>query len=405
MQTDSTATPRLVFLDWARIGAFGLLVFYHVGMYYVTWDWHIKSAHASAAIEPLMRLLSPWRLDLLFLVSGAATSFMLARSGAVGALLATRAKRLLIPLVFGMLVIVPPQSYFEVVQKFGYTGDYVSFMGVYLAGSRDFCKDGHCLILPTWNHLWFLPYLFTYTLALWAIVRIRPDVLDHAAQRAAAWLRSARLLVFPILFLALTALLFARRFPVTHAWANDWFAHTQFFAMFLLGAVLARARHTFTAMYRVRWLALGIAVASWALLVLEVLPARNAAMPIALLRPILYSTQQWCAIVAVLGFARRHLTHDGPARRYLTDAVFPIYVLHQTFTILLARALAHAQVAPGAEATLLVLGTFALCFVSYECVRRVRWLRPLFGLKPISLPRLRGRAGVGAELATTRNES
>src|SRR5262245_29137693 len=98
MQTPSTASSRLVFLDWARICAFGLLVIYHVGMYYVSWDWHIKSPHVGTAVEPWMRLLSPWRLDLLFLVSGAATSFMLMRAGATGALLGTRAKRLLIPL-------------------------------------------------------------------------------------------------------------------------------------------------------------------------------------------------------------------------------------------------------------------------------------------------------------------
>ena len=35
-------------LDWVRVCAFGLLVLYHVGMYYVTWDWHVKSPHASA---------------------------------------------------------------------------------------------------------------------------------------------------------------------------------------------------------------------------------------------------------------------------------------------------------------------------------------------------------------------
>ena len=60
-------------LDWVRIGAFMLLIFYHVGMYYVTWDWHVKSPHASSTIEPLMMLTSPWRLSLLFLVSGVAT--------------------------------------------------------------------------------------------------------------------------------------------------------------------------------------------------------------------------------------------------------------------------------------------------------------------------------------------
>jgi hypothetical protein len=35
---------RRVDLDWVRIGAFGLLIFYHVGMLYVSWGFHIKSA-------------------------------------------------------------------------------------------------------------------------------------------------------------------------------------------------------------------------------------------------------------------------------------------------------------------------------------------------------------------------
>jgi hypothetical protein len=71
-------------LDWVRIIAFMLLILYHVGMYYVTWDWHVKSPHASHAIEPLMQLTSPWRLSLLFLVSGVATAYLLARQGNMG---------------------------------------------------------------------------------------------------------------------------------------------------------------------------------------------------------------------------------------------------------------------------------------------------------------------------------
>ena len=117
MNRTGSPSDRLVFLDWVRIIAFALLMFYHVGIYYVTWDFHIKSLHASTLLEPWMRLTSPWRMDLLFLVSGAATSFMLLRDGASGALLRLRARRLLIPLLFGMLVVVPPQSWLEVVQN------------------------------------------------------------------------------------------------------------------------------------------------------------------------------------------------------------------------------------------------------------------------------------------------
>ena len=140
--------PRLFFLDWLRIAAFALLIVYHVGMYYVSWDWHVKSPHAGSAIEPFMLLSSPWRLSLLFLVSGAATSMMLMR-GASTALLRSRAKRLLLPLVCGMLLVVPPQPYFEVVQKVGYAGSYLDFMQLYLSGYHGFCRGTDCLRLPT----------------------------------------------------------------------------------------------------------------------------------------------------------------------------------------------------------------------------------------------------------------
>ncbi len=63
-------SERRVDLDWVRIGAFGLLIFYHVGLLYVSWGFHIKSAHRITALEPLMLVLNPWRLALLFLVSG-----------------------------------------------------------------------------------------------------------------------------------------------------------------------------------------------------------------------------------------------------------------------------------------------------------------------------------------------
>ena len=46
-------TQRRYDLDWLRIGAFALLIFYHVGMYYVTWDWHVKSRHASTLIADI----------------------------------------------------------------------------------------------------------------------------------------------------------------------------------------------------------------------------------------------------------------------------------------------------------------------------------------------------------------
>ena len=63
-------------LDWLRIAAFGLLILYHVGMFYVSWPWHAKSAHAPVtSLEMPMRLIGGWRLPLLFVISGVALRF------------------------------------------------------------------------------------------------------------------------------------------------------------------------------------------------------------------------------------------------------------------------------------------------------------------------------------------
>ena len=382
---------REFFLDWLRILAFGVLVIYHVGMYYVSWDWHIKSPAAGAAIEPWMRLFAPWRMDLIFLVSGAATSMMLRRRADGRGLPAERARRLLPPLLLGVFVVVPPQSYFEVVQRFRFDAGYGEFMLRYLTGYNGFCAaPGHCLILPTWNHLWYLPYLLCYTLVLWGLVCWRPGLPERLAQRLIALPGRGWLLVGPFVFLLLTRALLREHFPVTRALVDDWFMHAQYFGVFFLGVVLARAPRAWQQLADARWSALLIALAAWALLTAATGRVLPAGAPIVaalssfdgpLLRSMLVSAQQWGAIVAALGFGWRHLRRDGPARRYLTDAVFPVYVLHQTVIIVLAVWLAPLALAAPIEAVLLSAATLAVCLAGFEIVRRVDWLRPWFGLK------------------------
>src|SRR3954462_8968726 len=77
--SQAEAISRRTDLDWVRIAAFGLLILYHVGMFYVPWDWEIKSPRIVEWLQIPMQLTSPWRLVLLFVVSGAATAFMARR--------------------------------------------------------------------------------------------------------------------------------------------------------------------------------------------------------------------------------------------------------------------------------------------------------------------------------------
>ncbi len=383
---------RQYYLDWLRMLAFSLLVPYHVGMYYVSWYWHIKSPVTLTGLEPWMRLFSPWRMDLLFVVSGAATSYMLLRRGANGGLLRERAKRLLLPLLFGVLVIVPPQSYFEVVQRFTYSGGYLEFMQLYLRAYQRFCDPmGRCLILPTWNHLWYLPYLFFYTLIFWLLLSWRKRLLDNLASVADKWLDAVWLMILPITFLILTQWGLRPRFPNTYALVDDWFAHSQHWAMFLFGATLARSQWLAIRAEGLRWWALLIALAAWGLLVgdsgvFTLTSFTSTPFASALIHASLFSMQQWCAILAALGFGHRLLNFDSAVRPYLNDAVFPIYILHQTLIILFAMVSLGWSLNPALEAVLLILATFVFGFGCFEIVRRTRWLRGVFGLKAVDAP-------------------
>ncbi|HEY8974836.1 MAG TPA: hypothetical protein VIN75_11500, partial [Burkholderiaceae bacterium] len=100
------------------------------------------------------------------------------------------------------------------------------------------------------------------------------------------------------------------------------------------------------------------------------------------LHRVAYAMDQWCAIVAALGFARQWNPADSRARRYLTEAIFPFYIVHQTAIVLLAHFMKPLGLRPPVEGPLLVAATAAICLASFEIVRRVGWMRPLFGLAP-----------------------
>lgn len=378
-QTSDLTPARRVDLDWVRIGAFGLLILYHVGMFYVPWKWHIKSAYPVTALEPLMLALNPWRLALLFLVSGVATRFML-RKTAAGVLLRSRSSRLLIPLVFGMLVIVPPQAFIQIFEALGYPDGFLDFyLKRYFAFGPQFCPKP-CIILPTWNHLWFVAYLWVYTMALGLVVMAIPAVVDWIERWLAALLSGALLLIVPSLLFAVFRLTLLPSFPLTHALFGDWYNHALFAGVFLLGFLLAHGASFWEAIERQRWIALMLAVAFYAVW-LSLRPLRDGGMPVRLGIGIAYGFYQWLAIVVALGFARRWLAKDSAARRYLTDAIFPYYIVHQTAIIVIAHALRGSGLPGGVEAAIIIGGTAASCVATYEIVRRVGWLRPLFGLK------------------------
>jgi glucans biosynthesis protein C len=357
---------RLFFLDWLRIVVLLILVPYHVGMVYVTWAFHVKSPSASSAPEMFMLLSSPWRMSVLFLVAGAATWLYLGKMPKAAAL-RNRSKRLLAPLLCGVVLLVPPQSYVQVMQTYGYSGSYLQFLGLYFTGSGQFCQANSCLILPTWNHLWFLPYLWAYTLLLAGCSGVFRDHSMATEKRPLAGFKLLTFLLAPLVLLLLGRATLAGRFPQSHDLVRDWFNHSQYMLMFMLGAYCAARPSVWPQIARFAWASLGVALLAWGALLLT--------------RSMWWlSVQQWFGVLAALGLAYRYANQDHPWRRWLSGAVFPVYVVHQTWIILLVWGLRHCAIPAYLEAPLVIVLTLILSALSYLCVVRVSWARTWFGI-------------------------
>jgi glucans biosynthesis protein C len=373
---------RLYGLDWLRIGAFGLLILYHIGMFFVPWDWHIKTAAPVEWLETVMLAINPWRLSLLFLISGTASAFLLAKVGRPGGFARSRTARLLIPLFAGMVLFVPPQPWVELTVQHGYAQDYWQFW------TRDYFRFGKLngLDLPTWNHLWFVAYLWAYTMVLALAATALPDRAKVALLRGGeAVFGGWRVLALPVLLLWALRMTLFPIFSETHGLVDDWYNHASYGLVFATGLLLAHSTRIKEAFATVRWAALALAALGYAGVI-----AFNWSFPddgpepsavLLGLARLAGRAEAWGAIAALVGFALNWKVGDSPARRYLTDAIFPYYIAHQTIIVLVAFWLRPFGLSNGALFALLVLATMAGCALSYELARRSGPLRPLFGLK------------------------
>lgn len=365
-------------IDALRALAFALVILYHVAMYYVAgWHWHLKSPEPVEWLQWPMRALNLWRMDLVFLVSGLAIGFLRRGQGGRG-LLRQRSLRLLLPLAFGMAVVIPFQPYAQALANGVVQPGFLEFLVRYYGGGPwpRHAFDGAEFGL-TWNHLWYLAYLWLYTLVLVLLFPLLDGAWGARLRQAFLALRGWRLLVLPLLPLALWSVLLWPHFPPTHDLVGDVWLHAVYFTLFLYGYWIGVDTAWWGEATRLRWPLLALALFTLtAHLVLRSLagqpslPARLAA-----------DAYLWSTLLCVLGWSHHKLNRPWPWLAWANESVYPWYVLHQTLIIVLVFWLAPLRLPATAEAPLLLAGTVLGCWGLTALVRRSAWLRPLFGLK------------------------
>lgn len=368
-------------MDWLRIGAFVLLIFYHVGFNFTPWGYQTPTRGPVSWAEIPLLALSPWRLSLLFAISGYASAALLAKDkGNTGAFFRSRLARLGIPLVFGLIVIVPPQPYMGLVNS-GYEHGYL----YYLIHDAFSFRTVRYEYVPRTMHLWFVVYLLAYTAALCAVRAALPRTWRDAVRTGVE-----RALATPALLPLGIAGVYAVREYVPYGWTDmhsilvDRAAHLHYGAMFLFGFLLRQSEPLRQAIARQWKIAAVLALAGFAWTASDAVfypgnirtpPELRAALCLS------KSVQSWSTVIALFGIADRFWNYDSRWRPTLAEAVFPVYIAHQTIMVFVSYWLRDKGLTALPE-FLVLCGSVAIgSWLFYLIGREIGPLRPLIGLK------------------------
>lgn len=362
----TTPTSRYEFLDWLRVLAIFLLLFFHTGMLFVGWGWHLQNAETIPGLQLPMDLAHRLRMPLLFVIAGAGMWFALKRRSG-SAFIAERTWRLLVPAVVGMFLIVPPQVYLERVFHGDWSGGYLAFVW-----QRVFQFEPYPAGNFSWHHLWFIVYLYVYVLLLVPLL---------------LWWRNARRELNPgpwlyalALPLGINEALLKPGFPETHNLISDWYIFIHYLLLTIYGFVIASMPGAWDWFARARrWsLALGLATLTGGLSLIEIgvihrdTPADS----------IFANIFTWVWLMVFLGYGRQHLSFGNRLLSWARDASYPVYILHQTVIIMIAFKVIQQPWSPWTKYWVVLGATLVTCALLYEFVlRRFAITRAAFGIK------------------------
>jgi glucan biosynthesis protein C len=374
----ATITTRRYDIDWLRTAAVFMLIPYHSSRIFDVWEsFYVKNAQTSLAMTGIRAFLDPWGMPLLFVIAGEASWLALRRrSGAQ--YVHERVLRLVIPLLFGLAVIVPPQAYIAWLGQ-GYTGSYWHFFRQYwVVRSEDLSGFTGGFTL---GHLWFVLFLFVFSMvALPLFLYLKGSSGSHAV----GWL--AGLCQRPgTVFLYVIPLWLTEALPGPSVGGVTPLA---FILLFVAGFVLlADARYQAALDRSWRW-ALGLGTITLAAVV---------AVRFSGIQFVEYSWQStlfdllryfttWAWIIGLLGFGHRHLNRTHPVLPYLSMVAYPLYILHQTVIVLLGFYIVRWSVGIFPKFLIIAVTATGITLGLCELCRRWNATRSLMGMKPPARP-------------------
>ena len=310
---------RKYFIDNLRVMMILLLFPFHAALPFDGGEFggFFVWIHRNAVLHAFVTFVYPWFMSLLFVLAGISAHFSL-RKRSPAAFFLERTKKLLLPLVLGLLFLVPVQSYVADLYFNGYQGSYFSHLAVFFTRFTDFTGyDGTF----TPSHLWFILYLYPFSLLLLLFTRLPLGKY-----------RLCRLyLPYPLLLLLfLPEYLFL---PVLNITAKSVGQH---FFLFLAGYLIFSREEELYEIMRGRKVSLVLFLISGTLYTMLWCGYSYAGAWM----PLLYLFFGWCGILTFTGYGMKYMNRRTCLSSFFSRISFSLYLFHMPVEVVTLYMLA-----------------------------------------------------------------
>ncbi|UCC15958.1 MAG: acyltransferase family protein [Dehalococcoidales bacterium] len=378
MKSNTIPFTRLYYLDWLRVLAMlGVFLYHNAMLFNELSDWHINNISKNIVATAYNAFTVQWGMPLFFILAGAGTYYALrvirAREYAL-----ERTLRLVVPLIFGWLVIIAPQAYYQ-----------ATFNGMNLSGNFFELYMQYLKTLPDleWFHLWFLEQLFIFSIITLPLFVLLGNNGTGTISRIATVFEKPWVLV-TILVLALTlidSLLYPSGFW-GHRESGGWnIASNALF--YISGYLIFSNERVLNTIRKYGWMASITGIVGMVCLVVFYIDVFTNLTDYYgttefILSQFIQAISTWSWLFVMVSLASRYLTGTNRFLKYANTAVLPFYILHQTVIIVISFYVVQWDSGVGLKYLTISTTSFVVIMILYEfLIRRVNILRFLFGMR------------------------
>lgn len=348
---------RNYYLDYLRIISIVLLFPVHT---FMVWNDYGQKFYVwggdNRVLSSLIILINPWFMPILFVIAGMCARYSL-EDRTTKQFIAERLKKLFVPFVSGIVLLVPFQTLFARKYYYNYKGSILDNIIYFFTHFTDLTGyDGAF----TPGQLWFILFLFIISLIGVLIAKVLP--YDKVKNK----ISDIKIYIVIAMFILVWGGYYIGDF--------GGFSIGKNLVLYLLGYyVLSNdCALRLVGKYRIVLMVLF----SSSLFLLFITYYKYSYYGDALVNFV-----AWIGSCALISFAMKYLNKRTRLLDYFNKASFPIYILHQSILVAVAYyTLLHVDGLPLQIGTILVTSFIGSIFL-YEIIKRIPYVRLLLGIK------------------------